>query len=99
MIWPARSKPQAVQELSELKAFAEIAGATEDLQAWGHHYYAEKLRQHRYAISQEALRPWFPAEKVINGMFALRQTLWPDLPGSAGRGYLAPGCPFLRRAS
>lgn len=72
----ARSKPQAVQELSELKAFAETAGATEDLQAWDITYYAEKLRQHRYAISQEALRPWFPAEKVINGMFAVTGKLY-----------------------
>lgn len=72
----ARSKPQAEQELAELKAFAKEVDSFEDLQAWDVAYYAEKLRQHRYAISQEALRPWFPAEKAIDGMFSVTGKLY-----------------------
>ncbi|GAA4651130.1 oligopeptidase A [Kistimonas scapharcae] len=72
----ARSKPQAEKELAELKAFAKEVDGFEDLQAWDVAYYAEKLRQHRYAISQEALRPWFPAEKAIDGMFAVTGKLY-----------------------
>ncbi len=72
----ARSKPQAEQELAELKAFAKEVDGFEDLQAWDVAYYAEKLRQHRYAISQEALRPWFPAEKAIDGMFSVTGKLY-----------------------
>src|SRR5690606_37513539 len=34
-------------------------------------YYAEQLRQHRYAISQEELRPWFPVDRVLQGMFGV----------------------------
>ena len=66
-----RSKPQAEKELAELKAFAKEEYGADDLQAWDIGYYGEKLRQNRYAISQEELRPWFPAEKSIDGMFAV----------------------------
>lgn len=72
----ARSKPQAEKELSELKAFARDESGAEDLQAWDVGYYGEKLRQKRYAISQEELRPWFPAEKSIDGMFAVVERLY-----------------------
>ncbi len=65
----ARSKPQAEQELAELKAFAQEQYGVDELFAWDVPFYGEKLRQQRYAISQEELRPWFPANKVINGMF------------------------------
>src|SRR5690606_24068738 len=40
-----------------------------ELQSWDTGYYAEQLRQHRYAISQEELRPWFPVDRVLQGMF------------------------------
>ena len=72
----ARSKPQAEKELSELKAFAKDECDVDDLQAWDIGYYGEKLRQKRYAISQEELRPWFPAEKSIDGMFAVVERLY-----------------------
>ena len=72
----ARSKPQAEKELSELKAFAKDEFGADDLQAWDIGYYGEKLRQKRYAISQEELRPWFPAEKSIDGMFAVVERLY-----------------------
>ncbi|MGB0360285.1 MAG: M3 family metallopeptidase, partial [Endozoicomonas sp.] len=64
-----KSKPQAEKELAELIAFAKEEFEVDDIQAWDIGYYGEKLRQQRYAISQEELRPWFPAEKVISGMF------------------------------
>lgn len=65
----SKSKPQAEKELTELKAFAKEEFGVNDLEAWDVGYYGEKLRQQRYAISQEELRPWFPAEKSIAGMF------------------------------
>ncbi len=71
-----RSKPQAEKELSELKAFAAKEYGIEQLEAWDIGYYSEKLRQSRYAISQEELRPWFPAEKVISGMFEVTRRLF-----------------------
>jgi len=66
-----RSKPQAEQELAELKAFAKEQHGADDLQPWDISYYAEKLRQHRYAISSEEVKPYFPDSKVVPGMFAV----------------------------
>ena len=71
-----KSKPQAEKELAELKAFAREEYGVTELEAWDIGYYGEKLRQQRYAISQEELRPWFPAEKVIAGMFAVVNRLF-----------------------
>src|SRR5690606_30994508 len=44
--------------------------------SWDVGYYSEQLRQHRYAISQEELRPYFPVDTVISGMFAIVQRLY-----------------------
>ncbi|WP_419832473.1 oligopeptidase A [Endozoicomonas atrinae] len=72
----AKSKPQAEKELAELKAFAKETFGVEELEAWDVGYYGEKLRQQRYAISQEELRPWFPSEKAISGMFEVVNRLY-----------------------
>ncbi|WP_250656094.1 oligopeptidase A [Alkalimarinus coralli] len=68
-----KTKPVAEKEFEELQAYAkEHGGETlngESLQSWDLAYFGEKLRQNRYAISQEELRPYFPAHKVIQGMF------------------------------
>ena len=71
-----RSKPQAEKELNELKAFARDEFGVTELEAWDIGYYGEKLRQQRYTISQEELRPWFPAEKAIAGMFTVVNRLF-----------------------
>ena len=63
-----KSKPYAKRDYAELREFASANGCT-DLQAWDTTYYSEKLRVEKYSISQEELRPYFPAEKVISGMF------------------------------
>ncbi|MET0118112.1 MAG: oligopeptidase A [Sedimenticola sp.] len=71
-----RSHGQALQELRELTEFASSEHGAEDLQAWDIGYYAEKLRQHRYAITQEELKPYFPESKVLSGMFAVVNRLY-----------------------
>ena len=63
-----RSHPQAERELAELRAFAATLGH-DDLQPWDVPYYSEKLRQQRYSISQEEVKPYFPETRVIPGMF------------------------------
>ena len=65
-----RAKPQAEQELAALRAFAAEKGA-DDLNPWDIGFWSERLREERYSISEEELRPWFPADTVINGMFAV----------------------------
>ncbi|KAJ0346068.1 hypothetical protein COL154_013909, partial [Colletotrichum chrysophilum] len=71
-----RSKPIAEQEYAELCAFAKETAGFDKLEAWDVTYFAEKLRQQRYAISQEELKPYFPEDKVINGLFAVVNRLY-----------------------
>ena len=72
----ARSKPIAEKEFEELKAFAKETAGFDELQAWDVTYYAEKLRQQRYSISQEELKPYFPEDKVVDGLFAVVNRLY-----------------------
>ncbi len=71
-----RSRIQAQRELAELKDFAAERDGLQDLQPWDVAYYSEKLRQQRYAISAEEIRPYFPASRVIQGLFALVEKLY-----------------------
>jgi oligopeptidase A len=64
-----RSKPQAEQEFAELETWARDKHGVDSLQAWDVAYYSEKLRQARYNISQEELKPYFPQQMVVQGMF------------------------------
>ncbi len=72
----ARSRPHAQRELAELQAFAQQEHAVETLAAWDIAYYSEKLKQHLYSISNEALRPYFPENKVLQGLFEVVRRLF-----------------------
>ena len=72
----AKSKPFAEKELKELKAFAQNEFDIDDLNAWDLAYYAEKLRQQRYEFTQEQVRPYFPVEHVLSGMFCVVNKLF-----------------------
>lgn len=71
-----KSKPSAEQDLADLKAFAKQEHGIESLNAWDVGYYAEKLREQKFSISQEVLRPYFPINKVLSGLFYTAQTLF-----------------------
>lgn len=71
-----RSRPMAQRELDELKSFAREHFAVQELDAWDISYYSEKLRVHRYALSQEDLRPYFPLPRVLTGMFEIVHRLY-----------------------
>jgi oligopeptidase A len=71
-----KSRPQAQKEYQELQAFALEEFSEPDLQSWDISYYSEKLKQVRYAISQEELRPYFPMTKVLEGMFQVTGKLF-----------------------
>ncbi|NAW64363.1 oligopeptidase A [Photobacterium halotolerans] len=65
----ARAKPQGEHEVAELREFARSEFGADALEPWDIPYYAEKLKQHRYSISDEQLRPYFPEQKVVSGLF------------------------------
>jgi oligopeptidase A len=70
-----RSLDLARRDLEEIRAFAKTRGL-DDLQAWDIGYYAEKLREEKYAISQEILRPYFPEDRVLGGLFEVVRRLF-----------------------
>ena len=55
-----RSLPQAQADLDEVKHYAQQQHQVETLEAWDVPYYSEKLKQEKYTISDEMLRPYFP---------------------------------------
>ncbi|BBM01252.1 M3 family metallopeptidase [Microbulbifer sp. GL-2] len=71
-----RAKPAAEKEMKELHEFASTEYGLEELQPWDITWVAEKLKQQRYAISQEELRPYFPYAKVVEGLFAVVEKLF-----------------------
>ncbi|WP_438765864.1 M3 family metallopeptidase [Kushneria sp. TE3] len=64
-----RAVPQATEEFRNLGDFARDELCTETLAPWDTGYASEKLREARYAISQEELRPYFPAPGAVDGLF------------------------------
>lgn len=71
-----QSKPRAQRELAELKAWVSETHRQDDLQAWDIAYSAEKLKEERYAVSQEKLREYFPLDTVLPGLFRVAGTLF-----------------------
>jgi oligopeptidase A len=70
-----RAKPAAQHDLTELRAFAATLGI-DDLKPWDTSYASEKLKQQKHNLSQETLRAYFPAPKVIAGLFDIVQKLY-----------------------
>ncbi|MCW4152944.1 oligopeptidase A [Halomonas sp. 18H] len=64
-----RAVPQAREEYAELAEFAREHLGLDELAPWDVGYASEKLREARYAISDEQLRPYFPAPRVVDGLF------------------------------
>jgi oligopeptidase A len=66
-----KSKPVARREFDDLAAFAG-----RELNAWDVGFYAERLKQDRFSLSEEALRPYFPLPRVLGGMFTVAERLY-----------------------
>ncbi len=71
-----KSKAVAKNDIAELRQFASEDLNIDDLQAWDLNYVAEKLRQHRYDLSQELLKPYFPESQVLEGLFTIVKRLY-----------------------
>ena len=66
-----RCRPAGAQEFADLE---EYAGRK--LAAWDDAFYTARLKAHRFKVSQEELRPYFPLPKVLAGLFALTTRLY-----------------------
>ncbi|MFN3020915.1 M3 family metallopeptidase [Chryseobacterium sp. TY3] len=70
-----KAKPYAEKEIEELKALAKVDGI-EDMQAYDHSFYAEKLRKAKYDLNDEELKPYFPLNQVQDAVFGLANQLF-----------------------
>jgi oligopeptidase A len=70
-----RAKPYAERDMQELTAYAEKLGIT-DMQAWDVAYVSEKLRQEKYAFSDQDVKQYFPESKVLAGLFKVTETIF-----------------------
>lgn len=71
-----RARPQAEQELAQLRIFAKQHYGVDELEAWDITYYGEKQKQHLFSISDEQLRPYFPEQRVVEGMFEVVKRIY-----------------------
>lgn len=71
-----KSRPQAQQEYSELQAYAKDEHGVDSLNAWDVTYIGEKLKQDRYSVSQEEIKPYFPTHKALSGLFEVANRLF-----------------------
>ena len=68
--------PAAKEEVKEVEEYAKAHGLYAKLQPWDFSYYSKKLKQEKYAISDDDLRPYFELENVKKGVFGLAERLY-----------------------
>ncbi len=71
-----RARPFAEKDLNELREFARAEFGIEDMQSWDVGYASEKLREQRYAFSEQEVKQYFPEDAVLPGMFKLVETIY-----------------------
>lgn len=71
-----KAKPAAEREYNELENFATEQDAIDRLEKWDASYYGEKLKQKLFDLDDEQLKPYFPLEKVIDGVFTVSGKLY-----------------------
>jgi oligopeptidase A len=70
-----RAKPYAERDMQELVAYAKKLGI-HDMQAWDVAYVSEKLREEKYAFSDQEVKQYFPESKVLAGLFKVTETIF-----------------------
>jgi len=71
-----KARPFAEQDLADMRAFAAETLNLKDPQAWDWPYIGEKLKEARYAFSEQEVKPYFTAPKVLAGLFQIVETLF-----------------------
>ena len=72
----AKARPFAEKDVAELRAFAAEHLHLQDPQAWDWPYIGEKLKEARYAFSEQEVKQYFTAPKVLAGLFKIVETLF-----------------------
>ncbi|HEX5539414.1 MAG TPA: M3 family metallopeptidase [Methylophilaceae bacterium] len=70
-----RAKPFAERDMRELTDYARQLGIS-DMQAWDVAYVSEKLREEKYAFSDQEVKQYFPEDQVLAGLFRVTETIF-----------------------
>lgn len=70
------SKPKAIEDYEEVKAFAKKLGFEGELKNWDWSYYTEKLKEEKFGFKEDDIKPYFQLEKVTEGVFSLFNKLY-----------------------
>ncbi|PHM59418.1 oligopeptidase A [Xenorhabdus sp. KK7.4] len=71
-----RAHGQGKKELEELTNFARSHYGVDKLEAWDVTYYSEKQKQHHFSIDDEQLRPYFPEQRAVEGLFEVVRRIY-----------------------
>jgi oligopeptidase A len=71
-----RARPYAEKDVADMRAFAAARLGITDPQAWDWSYIGEKLKEERYAFSEQEVKQYFTAPKVLAGLFKIVETLF-----------------------
>ena len=71
-----RARPFAEKDMAELREFAKAECQLDDLQAWDVAFVSEKLKEARYAFSDQEVKQYFTEPTVLKGLFGLIETLF-----------------------
>ncbi|HEY0268082.1 MAG TPA: M3 family metallopeptidase [Methyloradius sp.] len=71
-----RAKPFAVRDMQELKEYAANKLGLPELEAWDIAYASEKLREEKYAFSDQEVKQYFPESQVLHGLFKVTETIF-----------------------
>ena len=71
-----KARPFAEKDLADLRTFAKEQLSLPDPQAWDWPYVSEKLKEARYAFSEQEVKQYFTFPKVLSGLFKIAETLF-----------------------
>lgn len=69
-------KPAGIREVEELTAYAKKEGGPSEIKKWDFSFYSEKLKQEKFQIDDDMLKPYFKLEDVIDGSFEVARLLY-----------------------
>lgn len=72
----AKARPYALKDVADMRDFAAKQLGLEDPQSWDWSYVGEKLKEERYAFSEQEVKQYFTAPKVLAGLFKIVETLF-----------------------
>jgi len=91
-----RARPYAHKDVADLRTFAAEKLNLADPQAWDYAYIGEKLKEARYAFSEQEVKQYFTAPKVLAGLFKIVETLFEVTIAKDSAPVWKPGVEFYR---